>query len=150
MKKEKQNGTLQKLLPILLLLAGVTVFGTGLSGLARMAGYRRATGVVTEVAAGEVYVAFPAEAGEQSASLGAISRGCAVGTRLPLLYRPDHPADAVPSDRTVNGVLTGVGAALLIGGKAGSLADGIRLAAELIDSGKAAKTLEKLIEVSNA
>lgn len=114
MKKEKQNGTLQKLLPILLLLVGVTVFGTGLSGLARMAGYRRATGVVTEVAAGEVYVAFPAEAGEQSASLGAISRGCAVGTRLPLLYRPDHPADAVPSDRTVNGVLTGVGAALLI------------------------------------
>ena len=47
-------------------------------------------------------------------------------------------------------VLMNAGAALYIGGKAESLADGIRLAAELIDSGKAAKTLEKLIEVSNA
>jgi anthranilate phosphoribosyltransferase len=41
------------------------------------------------------------------------------------------------------------GAALYIGGKADNMAEGIRLAAELIDSGKAMKTLEKLIEVSN-
>ena len=47
-------------------------------------------------------------------------------------------------------VLMNAGAALYIGGKAESLADGIRLAGELIDSGKAAKTLEKVIEVSNA
>ena len=47
-------------------------------------------------------------------------------------------------------VLMNAGAALYIGGKAESLADGIRLAAELIDSGKAARTLEKMIEVSNA
>ena len=45
-------------------------------------------------------------------------------------------------------VLMNAGAALYIGRKAESLADGIKLAAELIDSGKAAKTLEKLIEVS--
>ena len=41
------------------------------------------------------------------------------------------------------------GAALYIGGKADSLKEGIALAAEIIDSGKALKTLHKLIEVSN-
>ena len=47
-------------------------------------------------------------------------------------------------------VLMNAGAALYIGGKAADLADGIRLAAELIDSGKATQALDKLIEVSNA
>ena len=47
-------------------------------------------------------------------------------------------------------VLLNAGAALYIGGKAATVADGVRLAAELIDSGKAAAALEKLIEVSNA
>ena len=46
-------------------------------------------------------------------------------------------------------VLLNAGAALLIGGKAAALSEGIALAAELIDSGKAMETLEKLIEVSN-
>ena len=46
-------------------------------------------------------------------------------------------------------VLMNAGAALYIGGKAADLADGIRLAAELIDSGKALETLNKVIEVSN-
>ena len=48
-----------------------------------------------------------------------------------------------------NAALMNAGAALYIGGKAETMADGIKLAAELIDSGKAAATLEKLIEVSN-
>lgn len=48
-----------------------------------------------------------------------------------------------------NAVLTNAGAALYIGGKAESMADGIALAAELIDSGKALATLKQLIEVSN-
>ena len=47
-------------------------------------------------------------------------------------------------------VLMNAGAALYIGGKAESLAEGIKLAAEIIDSGKAAETLEKLIKVSNS
>ena len=46
-------------------------------------------------------------------------------------------------------VLMNAGASLYIGGKASSMAEGINLAAELIDSGKALATLEKLIEVSN-
>ena len=45
-------------------------------------------------------------------------------------------------------VLMNAGAALYIGGKAESLAEGIKLAAEIIDSGKATETLEKLIKVS--
>ncbi len=48
-----------------------------------------------------------------------------------------------------NAVLLNAGAALYIGGKADSYKEGIALAAELIDSGKALKTLEKFIEVSN-
>ncbi len=46
-------------------------------------------------------------------------------------------------------VLMNAGASLYIGGKANSWKDGIRLAGELIDSGKAAETLQKLIEISN-
>ncbi|MBP3214847.1 MAG: anthranilate phosphoribosyltransferase, partial [Clostridium sp.] len=46
-------------------------------------------------------------------------------------------------------VLMNAGAALYIGGKADSMEDGIRLAAELIDSGKAYEKLEQFVEVSN-
>ncbi len=46
-------------------------------------------------------------------------------------------------------VLMNAGASLYIGGKADSMAEGIRLAGAVIDSGRATKTLEKLIEVSN-
>ena len=48
-----------------------------------------------------------------------------------------------------NAVLMNAGASLYIGGKAESIKDGIELAAELIDSGKALETLEKLIVLSN-
>ena len=48
-----------------------------------------------------------------------------------------------------NAVLMNAVAALYIGGKAESMKDGIALAAEIIDSGKAFETLNKLIEVSN-
>ena len=48
-----------------------------------------------------------------------------------------------------NAVLLNAGAALYIAGKAESLKAGTVLAAELIDSGKAQATLQKLIEVSN-
>lgn len=46
-------------------------------------------------------------------------------------------------------VLMNAGAALYIGAKAESMKDGITLAAELIDSGKALETLQKVIDVSN-
>ncbi len=46
-------------------------------------------------------------------------------------------------------VLMNAGAALYICGKAASWTEGVRLAAELIDTGKASAVLEKLIEISN-
>ena len=45
-------------------------------------------------------------------------------------------------------VLMNAGASLYIGGKADSMADGIALAAKIIDSGKALATLERFIEES--
>ncbi|MCH3987186.1 MAG: anthranilate phosphoribosyltransferase [Lachnospiraceae bacterium] len=48
-----------------------------------------------------------------------------------------------------NIVLMNAGAALYITGKADSMADGIALAADLIDSGRAEKTLNEVIRVSN-
>lgn len=48
-----------------------------------------------------------------------------------------------------NAVLMNAGAALYIGGKADSMKDGIKLAAEIIDSGKALETLNRLIKISN-
>ncbi len=48
-----------------------------------------------------------------------------------------------------NAVLMNAGAALYIGGKAANMKEGVALAADLIDSGKAAAVLDKLIEVSN-
>lgn len=49
-----------------------------------------------------------------------------------------------------NAVLLNAGAALYVGGKAASIGEGVKLAAELIDSGKAAETLERYIAASNA
>lgn len=48
-----------------------------------------------------------------------------------------------------NAVLMNAGAALYIGGKAQSIKEGVVLAGDLIDSGKAMKVLEQLIVVSN-
>ena len=48
-----------------------------------------------------------------------------------------------------NAVLLNAGAALYIGGKAETMEKGVVLAAEIIDSGAALKTLDKFIEVSN-
>ncbi len=48
-----------------------------------------------------------------------------------------------------NAVLLNAGAGLYLNGRADSLAGGVKLAAELIDSGRAMETLEKVIEVSN-
>lgn len=48
-----------------------------------------------------------------------------------------------------NAVLMNAGAALYICGKSDTMKEGVALAAELIDSGKALETLRKFIEVSN-
>lgn len=52
-------------------------------------------------------------------------------------------------DHKRNAVLMNAGAALYIGGKADNMKEGVALAAEIIDSGKALETLNNLIEISN-
>jgi anthranilate phosphoribosyltransferase len=47
-------------------------------------------------------------------------------------------------------VLLNSGAALYVSGSAGTVEDGIRLAAESIDSGKARQKLAELVEMTNA
>ncbi|MCR5798051.1 MAG: anthranilate phosphoribosyltransferase [Eubacterium sp.] len=49
-----------------------------------------------------------------------------------------------------NTVLMNAGAALYIAGKANTYEDGVKMAADIIDSGKAYETLQKFIEVSNS
>lgn len=49
-----------------------------------------------------------------------------------------------------NAVLMNAGAALYIGEKAGTISEGIALAAETIDSGAAAETLERIVRISNS
>lgn len=61
-------------------------------------------------------------------------------TRAILSGEKGHKRDAI---------LLNAGAALYIGGKAETMKDGVSLAADIIDSGKAMSTLEKLIELSN-
>jgi len=61
-------------------------------------------------------------------------------TRRILKGEKGHKRDAV---------LLNAGAALYIGGKAETMKEGVTLAADIIDSGKAFETLEKLIEASN-
>ena len=48
-----------------------------------------------------------------------------------------------------NAVLLNAGAGLYLNGRAETMAEGVRLAAELLDSGKALDTLNKVIEISN-
>jgi anthranilate phosphoribosyltransferase len=52
-------------------------------------------------------------------------------------------------DAKRDAVLLNAAAALFVDGKVNSIEDGIKLAAEAIDSGRAIKHLEKIIEVSN-
>ena len=65
---------------------------------------------------------------------------------------PRLPAMSCPGKsrgRNAMTVLMNSGAAFFVAGKADSIADGIQLAASLIDSGKATAALEKCIAVSN-
>ena len=48
-----------------------------------------------------------------------------------------------------NAVLLNAGAAIYVGGKADSFAEGVKKAAEMIDSGKAMEVLNKFVEISN-
>ena len=70
---------------------------------------------------------------------------------VPRQKMPPSPAPFWQARRAPSATpfLLNAGASLYIGGKAETVAEGIALAVQLIDSGKAAAVLEKFIEVSN-
>jgi anthranilate phosphoribosyltransferase len=81
---------------------------------------------------------------------------------------PPHPAESIKGGDAIHNaaalravldgkrgayrdtVLLNAGAALIVAGRAGSLAEGVRLAADILDSGKARDRLDVLVAVSNA
>ena len=72
---------------------------------------------------------------------GGSAEESAVSVRAVLDGKPGAPRDVV---------LLNSGAALYVSGSAASVADGIKLAAESIDSGKARQKLSQLAELTNA
>ncbi|MGI6182446.1 MAG: anthranilate phosphoribosyltransferase, partial [Agathobaculum sp.] len=79
---------------------------------------------------------------EKSALVGGTPKENAAITRAILSGGEQGPRRSI--------VLLNAGAALYIAGKADGIADGVRLAGKLIDSGAALRTLEALREASNA
>ncbi|HXH06586.1 MAG TPA: anthranilate phosphoribosyltransferase [Vicinamibacterales bacterium] len=91
------------------------------------------------------FYVHPADAGLPKADAGALAGGDAAANAAiarAVLAGEHGPARDV--------VLLNAGAALLVAGRAGDLREGVRAAAAAIDSGAAQRTLERLIEVSNA
>lgn len=101
---------------------------------------------VSEIRGGQVrsYTICPEDFGLKRCTKADLTGGTpeenAAITRAILEGQPGHKRNAV---------LMNAGAALYIGGKAEDIKDGVRKAAELIDSGKALAVLKKFIEISN-
>ena len=111
MKLQSSKDTLQRLLPVILLIAGITVFGMGIGNLLRWAGYETTTAVIQEIAAASsaeraagsplyhVYVDYAVGEDVYTADVGSYKSGYEVGGELAVLYNPENPANAVVSDR---------------------------------------------------
>jgi anthranilate phosphoribosyltransferase len=102
---------------------------------------------VHDLCAGELrtYTVTPEDAGLERAPRAAVRGGTAVenaATMRELLKGADSPVRDF--------VLLNAGASLVVGGKAGTLGEGARLAAQVIDSGAALAALDRFVSVSNA
>lgn len=102
---------------------------------------------VSEIKAGEVttYEVAPEQFGLQRASLEELQGGD--GAENAKITTGILKGEVKGAKRDI--VLLNAGATLYAGGKAQSIEEGIKLASEAIDSGKAYKVLEKLEEMSN-
>ena len=127
-KQKKKNDTLSRLLPIVLILAGITLFGEGVSLLAAQSGYQKTSAVITEIAA-EPYQVRGAEkkaltafvtytVGDTSytADLGGVRSGFIEGGQIDVMVDPETPQDAVLPSTAGGVVCTVIGAVLLLGG----------------------------------
>ena len=126
--KKQKNETLAKLLPIVLILAGLTLFGSGVSILAAQAGFEKTVAVITEIteetyeAGGKEKTALSATASYTvgdtvyTADLGGVRNGFIEGGQIAVLVNPAAPQNAVLPQTTGGAVCTALGAALLLGG----------------------------------
>jgi anthranilate phosphoribosyltransferase len=106
-----------------------------------IAGYTK----VAECRDGAVHTFYihPAEFGVAKSAAGALAGGCAAENAA-IIESVLAGADGAPRDV----VLLNAGAALFVAGAAASVRDGIRRAAEAIDSGSARRTLDAMARVS--
>ncbi len=125
-KKKPKSDTFSKLLPIVLILAGITLLGTGVSTLVSQAGYQKTTAVITEITEepytvrGREKTALSAVAAYTlgdtvyTADLGGVRGGFMEGGQISVLVNPDVPQDAVLPQTAGGAVCTALGAALLL------------------------------------
>ena len=125
---KKQNDTLSKLLPIVLIIAGITLFGSGLRTIMAQAGRIRAKAVISEITE-DVYsvggrrkrevsalVDYTVDGAACTADLGGVKKGFSEGAEIIVLVNPEIPQDAVLPETAGGAVCTGLGAALLLAG----------------------------------
>ena len=103
---------------------------------------------VAELRDGQVkeYTFEPEQVGLEALPVGRSARR---QRRAERRHRPRRVARAIRV-RARDVVLLNSGAALYVSGRAATIQDGMRLAAESIDSGKARQKLEQLVELTNA
>ena len=127
-EKKPKNETLAKLLPIVLIIAGITLFGEGVGALAAQAGYEKTSAVIAEITE-ERYVSGGREKTALSAvaaytvgdtayesDLGGVRGGMIEGAQTYVLVNRNDPRDAMLPQTTGGAVCAGLGAALLISG----------------------------------
>ena len=128
MKNNNRKETLSKLLPIVLIIAGITVFGTGVSVLASQAGAVRTRAVIEEITEDAYFVGgaqkkavgalvtYTVGDTAYTTELGGVKKGFAEGGTIDVLVNPEVPLDASLPQTAGGAVCTALGAALLLGG----------------------------------
>ena len=128
MKNNNLKETLSKLLPIVLLLAGITVLGEGVSLLVSQSGMRKTDAVIAEITE-EPYlingrekqvvsalVTYTLEDTVYTADLGGVRSGYAEGDSLTLLVDPAAPQKVALPSAAAGVSCTVIGAVLLLAG----------------------------------
>lgn len=127
-KNDKLNDTLSKLLPIVLLLVGISLLGGGLGILSSQTGYQKTEAVITEITsepysvAGReksvsiTYISYTVDGIGYSSELDGVRRGFTQGAAVTVLVDPLLPEKAV-LPKTAEGVVkTAIGSAFLLAG----------------------------------
>ena len=129
MKENNLKETLSKLLPIVLVLAGITLAGSGLRTLLSQSGLRKTTAVIEELteeayqtAAGKeknartAIVTYSVDGAAYTADLGGVRRNFAEGGTVEVLVDPSLPERAVMPETAGGVVCTVCGSVLLAAG----------------------------------